>query len=342
VAEQARRMLGDARAHEKMRSFFHHWLQMDRVEVLPKDAKLFPGFSPEIIADLRISLDVFLEDTMWSEASDYRSLLLADYIFLNNRLADFYGMRTNRVEGLNKLNGLPELDEREKPLGPAHIPEDQAKDDFIKVRFDTEKRCGILTHPYLLSAFSYQKLTSPIHRGVFLTRNIVGRALRPPPKAMTFQDADFSPGLTMRQKVAQLTSPEACQSCHSMINPLGFSLEQYDAVGRFRTKEDDRLIDAVSNYINDDGETIHLSGAQDIARFAIASEQAQNGFIEQLFHTVVKQPILAYGADSLGNLRRTFVSSAFNMQKLLSEIVIMSALQGIEQDAPMTSAAGRR
>src|SRR5437870_8927550 len=207
---------------------------MDRVENLSKDDKLFPGFTPEIIADLRTSLDVFLEDAVWNGASDYRQLLLADYLYVNDRLAKFYGVNTN------------------------------ATDDFVKVKFSSKERSGVITHPYLLAEFSYQKQTSPIHRGVFLTRNIVGRALKPPPMAMTFKDADFAPNLTMREKVAQLTRPQACQGCHSVINPLGFSLEHYDAVGRFRMRENDRVIDAVSDYTTDEGQTVHLAGARDL------------------------------------------------------------------------------
>jgi cytochrome c553 len=299
VMEQAQRMLADPRTHAKMQSFFHHWLQMDRVENLSKDDKAFPGFTAAIIGDLRTSLDLFLEDAMWSEASDYRTLLLADYIFLNHRLAEFYGLSTD-VPG-----------------------------DFAKVPFDPSQRCGVLTHPYLLAAFSYQKFTSPIHRGVFLTRNIVGRSLKPPPMAMTFKDAEFAPNLTMREKVSQLTRPQACQSCHSVINPLGFSLEAYDAVGRFRTSDHDRPVDVVSDYLTDDGQKVHLAGARDVAQFALSSETAQSGFIQQLFHHVVKQPVLAYGPGTLSGLRESFVKSDFNLQKLLLEIVTTSALHGM-------------
>jgi hypothetical protein len=301
VAQQSRRMLNDPRTHAKMQSFLHHWLQMDRVESLSKDDKLFPGFTPEIVADLRTSLDIFLANTFWNDASDYRTLLLADYLFVNNRLAQFYGLNTN------------------------------ANDDFVKMTLDAGERSGVLTHPYLLAAFSYQKQTSPIHRGVFLTRNIVGRALRPPPMAQTFNDASFAPSLTMREKVAQQTRPQACQACHSVINPLGFSLEKFDAVGRFRTRENDRLIDAAAEYTTDEGETISLTGARDLAQFAASSEQAQNGFIEQLFKQVAKQPMLAYGSDVLDRLRQSFVSSDFNMQKLLADIATVSALHGLEQ-----------
>jgi hypothetical protein len=303
VTEQARRMLSDARTRAKMQTFFQHWLQMDRVENLAKDDKLFPGFTPTVIADLRTSLNLFLQDTLWSEESDYRTLLLADYLFLNPRLAEFYGLNTNSSVG------------------------------FVKTAVGSDQRSGVLTHPYLLAAFSYQKLTSPIHRGVFLTRNIVGRSLKPPPMAMTFKDADFAPNLTMREKVSQLTSSRECRSCHSVINPLGFSLEQYDTVGRFRTSEHDRPIDAASEYTTDDGQVIRLTGARDLAEFAIHSNQAQNAFIQQLFHHVVKQPLLAYGSGTLKHLRETFVASNFNMRQLLTEIVTVSALHGFEKTA---------
>src|SRR5690606_38978716 len=113
--------------------------------------------------------------------------------------------------------------------------------------------------PYLLASFSYQKSTSPIHRGVFLTRNIVGRALKPPPIATVFNDAEFDPHLTMREKVSQLTSSKSCQSCHSFINPLGFSLEHYDAIGRFRTEENKTPINSISDYVTDEGKTIRFT-----------------------------------------------------------------------------------
>lgn len=298
VAAQARRMLGDPRTRAKMRYFLHQWLQVSRVESLSKDGKLFPGFTPEIVADLRTSLNLFLDDVVWSPASDYRRLLTEDGLFLNNRLAKFYGVTTN------------------------------VADEFVRVPLDPGQRSGVVTHPYLLAAFSYPKSSSPIHRGVFLTRNIVGRSLKPPPMAVAFKDADFSPELTMREKIAELTRPQACQGCHSVINPLGFSLEHYDAVGRFRTTEGNRPIDATADYTTDDGSVVRLQGARDVAEFAVRSEHAQNAFIEQLFHQVVKQPLLAYGPNVDDQLRSSFVSSGYNIQRLLSDIAILAALHG--------------
>ena len=296
VVQQAQRMLEDARAHSKMQSFLHHWLQLGHVEDLSKDAQLFPGFSPEVIADLRTSLNLGLEDAVWSGVSDYRNLLLSERLYMNDRLAKFYGVRTNIT------------------------------DEFLKVGFDPRERSGVITHPYLLAAFSYQKSTSPIHRGVFLTRHIVGRTLRPPPVAVVFKDADFSPNLTMREKITELTRPQSCQSCHAVINPLGFSLEQYDAVGRFRPQEGGRRVDSVSDYVTEEGESIRLTGGRDLAEFAAGSDQAHAVFIETLFHHVVKQPMAAHGPEVFLELRKSFVASGFNMRQLLVEVSAVSAL----------------
>ncbi len=302
VRAQARRMLTDVRAREKVREFLHHWLQLDHAEVVAKDGALYPGFTPEIIADLRVSLDLFLEEVFWSGASDYRRLLLADHLFLNERLGKFYG-----VAGAGT-------------------------GDFVKVAQDPKQRAGVVTHPYLLSAFAYPKSSSPIHRGVFLARNIIGRSLRPPPMAVAFKDADFAPNLTMREKITELTRPRDCQGCHAVINPLGFSLEQYDAVGRFRTRENERSIDPVSEYLTDEGEKVRLGGARDVAEFAVRSEGGQRGFVEQLFNQIVKQPMLAYGSDTMIRLHQSFVATGYNMQKLLVEIATLAAVQSFEKN----------
>lgn len=295
VQAQAKRMLTDARAKAKMQDFLHHWLQMDQVEDVSKDSKLYPGFTPEVVADLRTSLNLFLDDVVWNNGGDYRQLLLSDDLFVNERLAKFYGIQTD------------------------------TQHDFVKVKLDPKQRSGVVTHPYLLAAFSYQKSTSPIHRGVFLTRKIVGRALKQPPIAVAFEDAKFSPHLSMREKVTELTKSQTCQTCHSVINPLGFSLELYDAVGRFRTTDNGKKLDAVAEYVTDDGEKVKLTGARDIAEFAVNNDLAQNGFIEQLFHQVVKQPIMAYGPDVITRLRESFTASGYNIQKLLVEISTLAA-----------------
>jgi hypothetical protein len=299
---QARRMLEDPRARAKILDFLHHWLQLGHADNLAKDPELYPGFTPRLIADLRTSLDLFLESAVWNDRSDYRDLLLADYLYLNPALAEFYDVPP-----------------------PAH-------GDFDQIRAADQHRAGVLTHPYLLALFAYPKSTSPIHRGVFLTRNIVGRGLKPPPVAVAFEDAAFDPTLSMREKVESLTRPEACQACHATINPLGFSLEHFDAVGRFRMTDGDRPVHAASDYLTAEGETIHLAGARDLAQHAATSAPAHRAFIEQLFHQLIKQPTLAYGPDTLDRLNRAFSEANFNIQQLIVEIATLAALYESEPE----------
>jgi hypothetical protein len=186
----------------------------------------------------------------------------------------------------------------------------------------------VLTHPYLLSAFAYPNNTSPIHRGVFLTRNIIGRSLKPPPMAVAFKDEEFSPDSTMREKVTQLTRATACMACHSMINPLGFALENFDAVGRWRTTENSKPVDTRGSFVADDGSTIELESALDVARFAVDSEAAHAAFVSQLFHHLVKEDGSAYGPGTLQALRRQFEEDGYNMKNLMVQIAVLAAGHG--------------
>jgi len=164
---------------------------------------------------------------------------------------------------------------------------------------------------------------------VFLTRSIVGRALKPPLEAQTFDDTTFAPGLTMREKVEKLTRSENCQGCHAVINPLGFSLEHFDAVGRYRTTDHGRPIDAASDYgADEEAKPVRLASAQDVADFALANSQANEAFIAQLFHHLVKQPAAAYGPDTLARLRDSFIASHYNIQNLLVDSATLAALRG--------------
>lgn len=299
VKAQAYRMMKDSRTKAKLHGFFHHWLELEHAENTSKDPKAFPGFNTEVLADLRRSLLQFIDEVVWGEKSDYRELLQADYLLLNDRLAKFYG---KKVEG----------------------PE------FQRVAFDPKQRAGVVTHPYLLSSLAYSKQTSPIHRGVFLTRNIVGLSLKSPPMAVTFDESHFNPSLTMREKITELTRNQSCMSCHSTINPLGFSLENFDAIGRWRTQDNKKPVNPVSDLATDEGQTVHLTGPRDIVNYVADNPAGHRAFIRHLFNHTVKQQIPAYGPDVLDRLQRTFAATGCNIQILLAEISLVAALDGVQ------------
>src|SRR5205814_615880 len=141
-------------------------------------------------------------------------------------------------------------------------------------------RAGVLTHPYLMSSFAYTGESSPIHRGVFLARGVLGVSLRPPPEAVAPLAPDLHPSLTTRERVGLQTRPAACMTCHGVINPLGFTLEHFDAVGRFRDRDHDKPINASGTYQTRDGKTVRLNGAAELGAFLARSPEVQSAFVE--------------------------------------------------------------
>ena len=139
-------------------------------------------------------------------------------------------------------------------------------------------------------------------------------------------DGRFDPALTMREKVTELTKSETCQTCHRIINPLGFSLEHYDSVGRFRDQDNRKPVNSSSEYATEDGSVTTLTGARDLAEMAAGSKQAQQGFIEHLFHHLTKQATLAYGSDTTERLRNNFETSGFNIKELIVDIALTDAM----------------
>lgn len=309
VRQHAQRMMKDPRAKAKLRDFLHDWLHVEEGAEIAKDQKEYPGFDQGLVMDLRTSLDLFAESVVWSEKSDYRQLLLADTILMNERLAKFYGQTVAPGGG------------------------------FQPVKMDADQRAGVLTHPYLLATFAYTKSTSPIHRGVFVTRNILGRMLKPPPMAIAFMDDKFDPSFTMREKVTELTSKPACMSCHVTINPLGFSFERFDAVGRVRATDNKKPVDPVSDYVASDGTVLKLTGARDVGVHAAESQAGQAGFVRNLFHSLVKQPPAAYSPELVGRLTDKFRADGFHVRNLAVEVAVVAALRPTVSAAPTTPSA---
>ncbi len=309
VRREAERMLADPRARAKLREFLIQWLHAEGSPEISKDSKKFPEFSREIAADLRTSLELALNEIALSQSADLRQLFLADLFFVNGRLAKFYGF--------------------ELPEGAP----------FQVVRPPAGSRWpGLVSHPYLMAMLAYSGASSPIHRGVFLYRNVLGRSLRPPPVAVAPLAPELEPHLTTRERVSLQTSPETCQTCHGQINPLGFSLETYDAVGRFRATENDRAIDASGFYVDRVGARHEFASTTALVEYLAQSEEVHQAFTEQLFHHLVKQPVAAFGTGLPAWLQTRLIEQNFHIQKLLVDIMVSTALRSESQTrAPSVS-----
>lgn len=296
VRAHAERMLADPRAKAKLREFLITWLKLDQVKEVLKDAKKFPDFTPEVANDLRTSLELLLDDVAFGPASDFRTLFLAEETYLNGRLAKFYGFDL-----------------------PADAP-------FTKVKFESAKRSGVVTHPYLMSAVAYEAESSPIHRGVWVGRGLLGITIRPPMEAFTPLAPDLHPNLTTRERVLLQTKAPACAGCHTIMNPLGFALENFDAVGRFRDKDRAKPIDATGGYDTRAGTAVKFTGAKELAKFLANSEETQYAFAQQMFHYYAKQPVRAFGLNRPDELRKAFATNALSVRELAIEIATTAAV----------------
>lgn len=298
VVRHAERMLADPRAKAKLRDFLHTWLKVDHAMDIAKDPKRYPGFDPAIVTDLRSSLDLFLDEVAFSKEADFRRLMTEESLYMNGRLAKYF---------------------------KAQLPEDSP---FTKVTMKDEPRAGVLTHPFMMASLAYTGTSSPIHRGVFLARSVLGTGLKPPQDAFTPLAEDLHPNLTTRERVALQTKPVGCQSCHAVINPLGFTLEHFDAVGRYRITDNGKVVDSSGQHLMKSGEVIKFAGPRDLGKFCATSPEVHATFVEQMFHHLVQQPVRAYGKNTQEELRQEFAKANFDMRRLMIEIVMKSAWRG--------------
>ena len=311
---QVDRMLGDPRTLEKLRVFARDWLQLDQVATLTKNPDAYPEFDARLTSDLRTSLEMFIDEVLASPDASLRRMLLDDHWYVNDRLARFYGLEP-----------------------PAH----GCFEKVASVSADGQGRAGVLLHPFMLSRFAYADASSPIHRGVFIVRTILGRNLKAPPDNVELEPPEAGKAQTTRDRVATQTSAATCQGCHAAINGVGFSLEHFDAVGRYRAMEAHRPIDASGTYVDRDGHETVFSSAFDLAEFLADSPDCRTAFADQLFHFTIKQPSDAFGANRAAELSEFFSSEQLNIRRLLREIVVSSAVQMRQLDPPADSAVVR-
>jgi mono/diheme cytochrome c family protein len=208
LEKQTRRMLADPRSFNLASNFAGQWLRLRNLEAVTPNARLYPDFDDNLRQAFRQETELFL-DSVLREDRSILEMIRADYTFLNERLAkhygipDIYGSRFRRVV-------LP--------------PE--------------SRRGGLLRQGSVLSVTSYATRTSPVIRGVYVLQNMFGAPPPPPlPNVPSLDESTVSANLPMRERLAAHRNNAVCASCHRTIDPVGFSLESFNAVGQWRDLE---------------------------------------------------------------------------------------------------------
>jgi hypothetical protein len=212
LEQQARRMLADPRASEALvNDFAAQWLNLRRVPEVVVDPRFYPNFDENLLQGFEKETELFVASTLQEDRS-VMDLVKADYTFVNERLARHYGIPGVYGARFRRVT-LP----------------------------NPEQRGGLLGQGALLAATSYPDRTSPVLRGKWLLDNIFGMPPPPPPPGVTNSLVEGKPGArpaNIRERLEQHRTNAVCATCHAVIDPIGFSLESFDAIGGWRTKDE--------------------------------------------------------------------------------------------------------
>jgi hypothetical protein len=255
LERQVKRMLADPKSEALVTNFASQWLYLRNLDAVSPDARQFPDFDDNLRQAFRRETELFFENIVREDRS-ILDMLRANYTFLNERLAKHYGIPN--VYGSR----------------------------FRRVTLDNSPRGGILAQGSVLTVTSYANRTSPVLRGKWILENIVGTPPPPPPANVPLlQDTDAQGRvLSMRDRMAQHRSRPECASCHRLMDPAGLSLENFDAIGRWRT-------------VTESGSSVDNSGAlPDGSEFkGISGLQAALLRKPELFASTLTEKLLTYG-----------------------------------------------
>lgn len=295
LQRQVARLLADGRAGALVENFADQWLQLRNLESAMPDQRLFPDFDDNLRQAMRKETELFVESVL-REDRNVVDLLRADYTFLNERLARHYGIP--HIHGSRF---------RRVALG------------------EGRERGGLLRHASMQTVTSYATRTSPVIRGKWILENLLGTPPPPPPANVpALEDNTVSAQLPVRERLAAHRAHEACAGCHRIMDPVGFALENYDAVGRWRSKELDHAVDAAGG-LPDGATFVGVGGLED------ALTQRPELFVrtltEKLLTYALGRPLDHSDAPAVRKIVREAGDDGYRFSSLIQRIVSSAPFQ---------------
>jgi hypothetical protein len=304
VRDEAARILATPAGRVAIRRFAGRYLHLNAVnnhpslETNPKDAVRFPFDSPALRSAMRTESEAFFEDVVFAQDGRFETLLTSARAYVNKSLASLYGV-----------------------AGPA------TDSEFAWVSLDASQRGGVLTRAAFLMVKANQNYQSPIHRGVFLLKEALCQPLGPPPP--NANNVPAVPGgtgdaLSTRQVTELKTAEAMCQACHGTLNPLGFTLENYDAMGRWQVSEAGKLPSGAAFEVPINATSTltvptmsgTVKGGVELSRALAASPLAQDCMTQHWFTEVTRREPTTQDTCSVLKLQKSFREST-NLRSLV-------------------------
>jgi hypothetical protein len=314
LEEQVRRMLKDPRADSLTENFASQWLHLRMLDKVMPDKTQFPEYYQSHSAG-RDQAPLTMRDFMKTESLKFfndvqrqdRSILdLIDghYTYLNGPLASLYGIVDTRGNLLNQKDPLP---------GGTPIRGTQ----FVRVELQGT-RSGLLTHASLLTITSNPGRTSPVKRGKFILEQFLGAAPPPPPPNVPELESTKVSGGTLRQIMEQHRANPACAACHIEMDAIGFSFENFDAIGRFREKEGDSPIDTSGTFPGG----VTFTGVAELKKVLRGrSDEFAACLTEQLMTYALGRQVQHFDKPAVDRITRAVATDGYKFSRVVVEIV---------------------
>ena len=287
LKQEAERLLATPAGREQMAHFAAEWWDADAEVVGSKNEQLYPGYGPSTILSMVGELKNFFLEVTFNSTGSFEELYLADYAMVNDELSRYYGLGGQSGTGYRRVT--------------------------------TTQRGGVLTMGAILAANASTEETSPVKRGIFVREQLLCDELPPIPRDINIAAPDLDPTKPVRERFTTHSANEVCWNCHQFIDDIGYSLENFDASGRFRTTENglairtDGLVQAID--ASDDDHTI--ADRHDLAEILADAGSTKACMVRQYYRYVGGYS--EGGADqcALNNLNKIFSDSGFDIQSLL-------------------------
>jgi len=296
LRRQARRMLDDPRSQAFVSNFGGQWLHLRNLETTTPDPEIFPGFDESLRQAFRRETELFFESVLRENRSVFE-LLDANYTFLNQRLAEHYGIR-----------GIYGSQFRRVTLTDPHGA-------------NRANRGGLLGQGSILTVTSYPNRTSVVQRGKWILENLLGAPPPPPPPDVPDLKPHGKDGrlLSMREQMDVHRANPICASCHARMDPIGFALENYDAIGRWRTKDAGSIIDASGKL--PDG--TKFNGPAELKKILLTGHRDEfvTTVTEKLLTYALGRGLEAYDAPAVRAIMREAAQDDYRLPALINAII---------------------
>lgn len=297
VRAAARDLMKRPAARAALSSFYDVLFKLKDLPNTAKDAGVFPEYSPQLAASMRQESLLFLEDVVWNQNADYRTMFTADYTFVDANLAALYGVQAPPGGGFQKVT----------------LPSSQLRKGFI----------GHASH---LTRNSHAAQTSPTRRGVFLSNMLLCNEIPPPPPGVntTFPQFDPSNPKTKKQYLEEVhhQGGDNCMTCHNLMDPYGYALEVYDGIGRYRTSDENGLPLDPTGEIAGFGS---FSGPDQLAQILHDDPRTMSCIVSNLFRQSMGHEETKGERPAILSIQSAFEQSGYKLQEAIVEIVASPA-----------------